>query len=71
MAGVIPQPSLRAERAHRKEKGNVAAPSSDRVCKASRDAGSVGPKRGSEGRRQRDGSWLMVAGGRGEKDECW
>ena len=32
LAGVIPQPSLRAEWAHRKEKGNVAAPSSDKVC---------------------------------------
>ena len=31
LAGVIPQPSFRADRAHRKEKGNVAAPSSDKV----------------------------------------
>ena len=49
MAGVIPQPSLKAERAHRKEKGNVAAPSSDRVCNARMDAGSDWVERGSGG----------------------
>ena len=31
LAGVTPQPSLRAERARRKDRGSVAAPSSDSV----------------------------------------
>ena len=63
LAGVIPQPSLRAERAHRKEKGNVAAPSSDRVCNARMDAGSVGSNEAAESPYRR----VTVPGGRRER----